>query len=161
MATNFLQAAGSHGFIVTPVTVMTTELNTLANNTNAISSVGGTSGVFTQTNFGNAIWAEIEFIAGGAMSGSPAAGGYLAGWWLFSEAGATFEKVLAGSDLPRSPDFTLPLLATAYAASDITKASGLCRLPAYDAKLYIANHSGVSLNASGNIIKVGPVATQY
>ena len=90
MVSQILQSPGSHGFLATPVTVMTTELNALANNANIISSVGGTSGVFTQTSFGNAIWAEVEFIAGGAFT--PTAGGYLCAWWLFSEAGSTFEK---------------------------------------------------------------------
>jgi len=159
MATNFLQAAGSHGFIVTPVTIMTTELNTLANGSCAASSVGGTSGVFTQTNFGQAIWAELEFIAGGAFT--PTAGGFLALWWLFSEAGSTFEKTVTATDQPRSPDAIIPLFASAYATNDIAKANGIIRLPAYDTKGYMANHSGVSLPGSGNIIKVGPTATQY
>jgi hypothetical protein len=108
MATNFLYAPGTHGFIVAPpVTVMTTELNTLANGNSAVSSVGGTSGVFTQTTFGNCVWAEIELVAGGAFT--PGAGGYIAGWWLFSEAGATFEKTVSNIDLARSPDLTIPL----------------------------------------------------
>jgi hypothetical protein len=124
-----------------------------------VSSVGGTSGVFTQTTFGSCIWAEIEFIAGGAFT--PSAGGYIAGWWLFSEAGSTFEKTVSNTDLPRSPNFTIPLYAVAYAASDIAKSSGFVQLPAFDAKLFVVNHAGVALAASGNIIKVGPFAIQY
>jgi hypothetical protein len=160
MATNFLYAPGTHGFIVAPpVTVMTTELNTLGSGNSAVSSVGGTSGVFTQTTFGNCVWAEIELVAGGAFT--PSAGGYISGWWLLSEAGSTFEKTVSNTDMPRSPDFTIPLFNSAYATSDIAKASGFVRLPAYDAKLFVVNHAGVALASSGNIIKVGPFAIQY
>ena len=158
MVSQILQSPGSHGFLATPVTVMTTELNALANNANIISSVGGTSGVFTQTSFGNAIWAEVEVIAGGAFT--PTAGGYLCAWWLFSEAGSTFEKQVSATDLPRAPDLIIPLFASAYASSDIAKGSGIVRLPAYDAKLYVANHCGVALASTGNIIKIGPTGIQ-
>jgi hypothetical protein len=162
MATNFLDAAGTNGFIATPVTLMTTELNTLATATNVVSSVGGTSGVFTQASWGSAIWGQVGFVAGGVMSGSPTAGGYLAGWFLYSpDGGTTFEKVVAATDLPRPPDFIIPLFASAYASGDLSPASGIVRLPWWSTKLYIGNRSGVSLNASGNIIKVGPVAVQY
>lgn len=160
MTTNFLEAAGTNGFIATPFNLMTTELNTLGNGANAVSSVGGTSGVFTQTNFADGIWGEIHFKAGGAFT--PTAGGYLAGWFLYSpDGGTTFEKVVAATDLPRPPDFIIPLFASAYALSDIQQASGIVRLPWWSTKVYIGNRSGVSLPASGNVIQAGPVAVQY
>lgn len=159
MATNFLEAAGTNGFITTPFNLMTTELNTLANGSNAISSVGGTSGVFSQSNFASAIWGDIHLKAGGAFT--PTAGGYFAGWFLYSpDGGTTFEKVVAATDLPRPADFIIPVFASAYASTDISS-SNIVRLPWWSTKVYIANHSGVSLPASGNVIQCGPVAVQY
>lgn len=160
MPANFLEAAGSNGFITSPFSLLTTELNALANNANALSSVGGTSGIFTQTNFASAIWGEVSFKSGGSFT--PTAGGYLAGWWLLSpDGGSTFEKVVAATDLPRPPDFIIPLFASAYATNDLAQSSGIVRLPWWSTKAYLANHSGASLPATGNIIQVGPVAVQY
>jgi|SRR5882724_6773548 len=162
MATNFLEAAGTSGFIATPFNLMTTELNALASTANVVSSVGGTSGVFTQTNFANAIWGEVQFLAGGAFT--PAAGGYIAGWFLLSpDGGSTFERANYASavDLPRPPDFIIPFANVATAANDVFMASGLVRLPWWSTKLYIGNRTGVALSASGHVIKCGPVAIQY
>lgn len=163
MATDFLLDAGTNGFKATPFNLLSTELNTLASAANIISSVGGTSGVFTQTNFVNCIWGQIYFVAGGALGGTPAAGAYIAGWFIFSPDGGTaFEKANYSSiDMPRSPDFVIPLNAIATAASDIYLASGLVRLPWNACKVYIGNRTGQALTASGNLIKCAPVAIQY
>ena len=96
MPTNFLQESG---FLVTPFNLMTTELNALGSGANVVSSVGGTSGVFTQTNFGSGIYGMVHFKAGGAFT--VVAGGYIAGWWLYSPDGTNFETVIAATDLPR------------------------------------------------------------
>lgn len=160
MATNFLEAAGANGFIATPFNLMTTELNALGSGANAVSSVGGTSGVFTQASFASAPWCEVHFKAGGAFT--PTAGGFLAGWWLYSpDGGSTFEKVVAATDIPRAPDFVIPLFASAYASGDIAQALGLVRVPFWSTKLYIGNRSGVALSASGHVIQAGPVTLQY
>lgn len=161
MATNFLEAAGTNGFIATPFNLLSTELNTLGSGNSAVSSVGGSSGIFTQTNFANAVWGAIYFVAGGALAGTPAAGAYIAGWFLFSPDGSSFEKTVSNTDLPRSPDFIIPLDAAAYAANDITPASGIVRLPWWSTKVFVVNHSGFALNAASNLIKCGPVAIQY
>lgn len=161
MTTNFLEySGGTNGFLTAPFNLQTTELNALANGSNAVSSVGGTSGVFTQASWGNGIWGVADFVAGGAFT--PTAGGYLAGWFLFSpDGGTTFEKVVAATDMPRSPDFIIPLFASAYASNDVSQSSGIFRIPFWSNKVYIANHSGVSLPATGNIIKGASVAIQY
>lgn len=160
MATNFLDAAGTNGFIATPFNLMTTELNTLGNVSSAVSSVGGTSGVFTQTNFANAVWGSVHFKSGGAFT--PTAGGFIAGWFLFSpDGGSTFEKTVSNTDMPRTPDFLIPLFASAYASSDLAEAAGLIKLPWWSTKVFIMNHAGVALPSSGNVIQVGPVAVQY
>jgi len=160
MATNFLLATGTNGFIATPFNLQTTELNALGSGANAVSSVGGTSGVFTQTNFASAIWCAVHFKSGGAFT--PTTGGYLAGWWLYSpDGGSTFEKVVSATDQPRPPDFVIPLFASAYATNDIAQSSGIVRCPWWSTKAYIGNRSGASLPATGNVIQAGPVAVQY
>jgi hypothetical protein len=160
MPTNFLEAAGTSGFIATPFNLQTTELNALANGSYATSSVGGTSGVFTQSSFASAIWCAVHFKAGGAFT--PTAGGYLVGWLLYSpDGGSTFEKVVSATDLPRAPDFIIPLLASAYATNDLTQSSGIVRCPWWSTKVYLGNRSGAALPATGNVIQAGPVAVQY
>lgn len=160
MATDFLLDPGTSGFKATPFNLMSTELNALSNGSSATSSVGGSSGVFTQTNFSNCIWGEVALTAGGAFT--PTAGGYLAGWFLLSpDGGSSFEKVVSNTDLPRAPDFVIPLFASAYANTEISMASGIIRLPWWSTKLFVVNHCGAALSASGHLIKCGPVAIQY
>lgn len=160
MATNFLEATGTNGFIATPFNLLSTELNALATANSATSSVGGTSGVFSQTNYASAIWAELYFVSGGAFT--PASPNYIAGWFLFSpDGGSTFELTVANTDLSRTPDFTIPLFASAYASGNIAQASGLVRVPWWSNKVFVNSHAGASLPATGNLIKAAPVAIQY
>lgn len=161
MATNFLEySGGSNGFLTAPFNLMTTELNTLANGSSATSSVGGTSGVFTQTSQGSGIWGAAHFKAGGAVT--PLAGGYIAGWFLYSpDGGSTFEFTVSNTDLPRPADFTIPLYASAYASGNFSQSSGIIRLPWWSYKLFVVNHAGAALPASGNVIQLGSVAIQY
>ncbi|SRR6266436_91799 len=159
MATNFLEAAGTNGFLLAPVTLMTTELNALASTANVVSSVVAS---FNQASFNNGIWGQVHLLTGGAFT--PAAGGFLEGWFLYSpDGGTSFEKAnyASGTDLPRPPDFIIPFANVATAANDVYAASGICRMPWWTTKVYIGNRTGVALSASGHILKVGPVAIQY
>jgi hypothetical protein len=160
VATNFLQAAGTNGFIPTPFNLQSTELNALANGSSAVSSVGGTSGAFTQSNTANAIWGEIALTLGTGTY-TPSAGGYVAGWFLYSpDGGSSYETTASNTDLPRSPDFIIPVL-TSYSTGGLAQASGIVRLPWWSFKVFTVNHSGATLPATGNLIKLGPVAIQY
>lgn len=166
MATNFLEAAGTNGFLATPFNLLSTELNSLASGAAATSSVGGTAGVFSQTNDANAIWGSLYFTAGGAFT--PAVGGYIAGWFLLStDGGTTFEAAISTPSttvaaLSRSPDFIISLDNVAYASGNIRWCQGRrINLPWESYKVLFQNNSGVALPASGNLIKVGPVAIQY
>jgi hypothetical protein len=156
MPTNFLEATG---FLTSPFTVMSSELSSLANGNSAVSSVNGTSGVFTQASQGSGIWGTVNFVAGGAFT--PTAGGYLAGWFTFSPDGTVFEKVVSNTDLPRPPDFIVPLFVSAYSANDVQQASGLVRLPWWSYKVFVVNRSGAALPSSNNLIKLSSVAVQY
>lgn len=73
-----------------------------------------------------------------------------------------FEKLVSNTAPPRSPDFYIPLFASAYAANDLALCQdGLVRLPPNLFEVLIQNNSGVSLPSSGNKIVCGPVAVQY
>lgn len=165
MPTNFLEySGGTNGFLTAPFNLMSSELNSLANNASATSSVGGTSGVFTQSSWGSGIWGVAHFVAGGATGATPAAGGFIAGWFLYSpDGGSTFEKTSSGVDLPRPPDFIIPFMNVAVVANDVVQSSGLIRLPWWSTKVFVVNHLGTSasLASSNNLIKLGSVAVQY
>jgi hypothetical protein len=157
VATNFLlYSGGTNGFLTAPTNIMTTELNTLANGSSATQSVAGN---FNQASFGSGVWgmAHLQW----TTTFTPTAGGYIAGWFLYSpDGGTTFEQTISATDLPRSPDFTIPLYASALTAN-LLASSGLIRMPWWTWKTFIVNHAGVSLPASGNIIKLASVAVQY
>jgi len=160
MATNFLYAAGTDGFIATPFNLLTTELNTLGSGNTVISSVNGTSGVFTQTNTASALWAILSFLAGGTFT--PTGAPNLSGWFVLKADDSHYEKLVSNTAPPRAPDFVIPLFTSAYAANDISACQGgLVRLPAAPFEVLIQNNSGVSLPSSGNKIICGPVAVQY
>jgi hypothetical protein len=158
MATNFLEySGGTNGFLTTPTSILTTELNTLSNGNSATQSVAGN---FSQASFGSGIWGIADFVSGGAFT--PTAGGFISGWFLFSpDGGTTFEKTTSNLDMPRPPDFTIPLTTAAYASSDVAQGSGVIRMPWWTWKAFVVNHSGAALPASGNIIKLASVAVQY
>lgn len=160
--TDFLLDAGTNGFLVTPFDLLTTELNSLTatGGGTAVSSVGGTSGVFNQTNTSNAPQGSIWFKSGGSFT--PSAGGHLDGWFLRStDGGTTFEKNVSATSMPRPPDFVIPLF-TSYASADIQWASGgFVLLPWESFKVLLQNNSGAALPSTGNKITLGPVGLKY
>lgn len=168
MPTNFLDAAGTNGLIQAQFSLMTTELNALGSGSGVISSVNGTSGAFTQSNWSNAIWGGIQFKGGGAFT--PTAGGYLAGWFLISQdGGSTYETVIATPSttvmaLGRAPDFIIPTYegGAAWANGNIRAIQGrFVKTPWETHKVYIQNLSGVALSASGHVLSGTGVAIQY
>lgn len=109
----------------------------------------GSGGVVCQNDFNQAAYGDLVFIAGGAFT--PSAGGYLLGWFLRSyDGGATFEKVVSNTALPRSPDFVIPLFASAYAAGDRAYALDV-NLPATPFKTLIQNEAGVAMPSTWGI----------
>ena len=166
MATDFLYAAGTHGFIATPFDLLSTELNSIGANGGAVvSSVGGSSGVFSQTNTVQALSGAVWFASGGAFT--PTAGGYLAGWFLRSpDGGTTFEATTTASatqaPVARSPDFVIPLFPVAYASGQVAWAQGgEIALPPESFKVVLWNMSGATIPSSGNTLALGPIAVQY
>lgn len=162
MATNFLQAAGTNGFIATPFNLLSTELNSLADATSVVSSVGGSSGKFAQSDFASAMKCDVYLTLGGSFT--PAAGSPdILGWFTFSpDGGSTYEAVISNTDLSRPPDFVIPLIGShAYSSGDIIKASGDVKVPPNSCKVLLLNHGGATLPSSGNTIKTAPSAFQY
>jgi hypothetical protein len=160
-ATPFLWNGGTNGFLATQV-LMTTELNALADSTSAVSSVNGTSGLFTQTNFGQGMLGIASFTFGGAFT--PAAGGYCNCYFLGSlDGGSTLEAAIANNDIPRTPDFTFtPIGANAYSSGQkIFANTNKILIPAWATKLLVMSHFLATLPATGNIITIGAYAPAH
>lgn len=161
MATSFLYNSGTsnNGLLASALTLESTELNGVTNASIAVSSVGGASGVFKQSDTAQAIWGEL-FLTLGAIAVALSAGANIAGWWVQSfDGGTTFEQS-AVAEL-RPPDFIIPLPATTIGAASIYKAAGLVKLPALPFKVMLQNNTGQTLAATANTLKVAPIAVQY
>lgn len=161
MPTNFLEAAGTNGFIASPFTLMSTELNSLANGNSAESSVGGTSGLFTSANYAQAIWCMIYLTLGGSLA--PNQNDSLSGWFLFSpDGGTTLEAPTSNADMARAADFIIPFAVLSYTTGNLVRAGGLVMVPWWANKVLVVSHvTAASLPSSGNLIKAAPVAIQY
>lgn len=159
-ATPFLWQPGtSNGGLSAPaLTLMTTELNSLASGSVAVSSIGGASGVFSNANTGQVIWSPMVLTLG-ATAGAFQTGGNLSCWFLQSVDGVTFESISAAP--PRAPDVVFPVPASALSATAAFLSQGLVRVPALKFKILCQNNSGQALNAAGNTIVLAPTAVQY
>lgn len=141
---------------------MTTEMNTLTNGSTATSSVGGSSGIFTNSNTAQGMLGEIYFKFGGAVGSALSAGAAISGWFLVSpDGGTTFEATASGASQPRAPDFVIPLPATTISSGAYYKGGGPIMIPALEFKVFLQNNTGQSFPASGNILSVAPFAMQY
>lgn len=165
MATNFLNAP-----IVKPqFNLLTTELNTLGGGAAVTSSVGGTGGVFAQSDWGQSMWSDIQFLSGGAFT--PVAGQVLIGWFLKTLDGTNFESLLSTPSttvqaLGRTPDFIIPLYegGAAWASGSRRTQNGPCvRVPTVSHKILLQNFgpSAVALPPNGNTLTAVGEAVQY
>jgi hypothetical protein len=166
-ASDFLQSPGENGYIVPPFSLMSSELDSLAQGGGAISSVAGGRGIFSQKDTGSAVFAAIYFVSGGDFTPTVAAAD-IAGWFLASpDGGKTFETVVqtphhANLALTRPPDFIIPLGEAAYATGNQAWCSGgVVQLPWGSFKLEVQQFSGVTLPPSGNLINCAPVAIRH
>ena len=158
-ATQALYAAGTNGFTTTPFSVLTTELNALASAGVATSSVNGTSGKFSQSSTGNALFGRCWVTLGAALGGTAVAGANFSIWFLTStDGGTTFESATV-SPPPRSPDIIIPVGASNYGASAVLMSPPRQNLWAETVKIVFQNNTGQAMGASGNIMTCGPEAT--
>lgn len=138
----------------TPVTLLSTELNSLANNTNVVSSVGGTSGCFNNSqnvaNFDGYVRGKLELVLG-APSGTVSQSSSLNVYFLRTVDGVNFEDGGASVTPAGSPDAVMPLNATSLAQRVIQE----CLVPVGLFKVLVRNSAtGVTLAASGNTLKL-------
>lgn len=146
---------GNTGLFAGPVTLLSSELNSLASGSVAVSSVGGSSGLFNNTYTRQAVWARAVLTAG--SSGAVSTGGNISCWFLESLDGATFESTSVAP--PRSPDIVFPAPASTLSSATLLS-QGLVRLPTLRYKLLCQNNLGQGLTASGNSVAVAPLAVQ-
>lgn len=145
MSTNFLWYSGTsnNGLLTSALNLLTTELESVTNTSVAVSSVGGSSGVFSNSNTAQGMWADLFLSLGNPGIGSAlSAGANLAGWFLTSpDGGTTFESTSVAP--PRSPDFIIPLPATTIGAGAAPfKSAGLVLIPALKFKVLVQNNTG-------------------
>lgn len=153
MATNFLWAgAGSYSQSVT--NWLTTELNSLASSAaNTLSTLGGA--------FQNTVamlYSDVEFLAGGTLS--PAAPAFVELWLLRSLDGGTNYEDGSASVAPGRP---ADLIINVRAGTTITPragSSGLILPPGFY-KPIARNQTGVTLPASGNLVRFSGYTQQY
>jgi hypothetical protein len=145
------------GNLVSAFNLQSTELNALANTAVIVSSVGGTSGKYTNSNTGQARQGEI-FLTLGAIGLALSAGACISGWFLQTpDSGTTYESTTVVP--PRSADFIVPLPATTIGAASVYKALGPVQLPALQFKVLVQNNTGQALAATLNTILLAPTST--
>lgn len=157
MPTNFLWDAAA---IAARFDIMTTELNSLASSsttTLAISSAGGSAGVFSQSQTNGAIYSDAEFLAGGTYT--PLAGGFIELWLLRSLDATSYEDGSAAIVPGRPADLIIPVRAGA-AIAPRAGVSGLI-LPPFSWKALVRNQTGATLPASGNKVSLTAYSQQY
>jgi len=139
--------AGSGSYLTAPVTALSTELTGLASSSSDVLAV---SAPFANSQ--GAVWADIEFIAGGVCS--PGLDAFLEVWILRSlDGGLTFEDGAATTAPARGPDATI----------EINQGSGITphalypgvTLPPGTFKVALRNQMGVALPAS-SVLRYAP-----
>lgn len=143
---NMLWAAGTNGYLAAVLSLLTTELDGLANDT---MSAGGTAR--DNSALERAIWADFEFLAGGGFS--PAAGAHIQVWLLRSlDGGTSYEDGSSAITPPRQPDVIIPIRQ----GTTITPRAGRpgIILPPGHFTPIAKNKAGAGLPASGNVIRM-------
>jgi len=162
--TPFLWDSGTtnNGLLASYLTLMTTELNTLATAAVIVSSAGGlaTNGIFNSTLTGRAQLGDVYLTLASAVTTTAAA--VFSGWFMTSpDAGTTFEQVTLAP--PRSPDFVIPMPVGLLVTPFVYKSVGVHKvpIPATYFKVVVQSNAGVSFPASGNTLKLAVVGLDY
>jgi hypothetical protein len=147
----------------TSVTLLSTELNSLASSSGltagVISSVGGTSGLFNNTAAGGSLDGyafgryELNLAApAGALTGNTSANV----WFLGTVDGTNYEDGSASIIPARRPDLIIPVRAVSTAQRPHIIA------PLFPANCFVllAHNTGQTWAASGNTLKVSPITWQ-
>jgi hypothetical protein len=146
----------------TNTSLLTTEMNSLANAAFAVSSVGGSSGIFNNTvqtvgsiaptaNLGGYLRAFLELVLA-APTGAFAANSAIYLWFLKSIDGSNFEDTTV---TPRPPDVIVPIEANSSAqriTMDVKLPQGVWKLMAEN----VQGSSTQALASSGNKVTIQP-----
>ena len=135
--------AGSGSYLTAPVTALSTELTGLASSSSDVLAV---SAPFANSQ--GAVWADIEFIAGGACS--PGLDAFLEVWVLRSlDGGLTFEDGAAATAPARGPDATIEI----NTGTSITPHAGFpgVMLPPGTFKIALRNQMGVAIPSGSSL----------
>jgi hypothetical protein len=128
---------------------LSTELNSIANNNNAIKS---SSVTLTTESY---VLAEVELRV--QFGGTPTANTSVSVWFLREVDGTNFEDGSGSITPARNPDVVIPVRAT----SNVQRIIKSCILPAGSFIPLIRNDgTGQSFAASGNTLKVRPLTLQ-
>lgn len=131
------------------VSLLATELNSLANNTMCAAGATVNNSV-GQTNLDGYVRAKLE-LALAAYTGTPAAGASVYVWFLKSVDGTNFEDGSATVTPARAPDLVIPVAATATGPQRIIKE---CWVPVGNFKPIAKNVGlGLAFAASANTLK--------
>jgi hypothetical protein len=145
----------------TTVTLLSTELNSLASSATAgaISSVGGTSGLFNNTvgggGFDGYTMGQFELVLA-APAGTLTAGPAALIWFLTTVDATNYEDGSASVIPARTPDLIIPVRAVSTAQRIIRKSM----LPPGNWYVVLSQATGQAWNASGNTLKVTPVTAE-
>lgn len=139
----------------TNTTLLSTELNSLANNTFSSAS-SALNNVFATSNLNGYLQADIELVLA-AYTGTPTAGSSINGWFILSIDGTNYET--ATSAIARAPDFIIPVDATA--SGPLRRTIQRVPIPVGNFKVMASNNGlGLTLAASGNTIIMRPSSVQ-
>lgn len=124
-------------------TVLTTELNTLANN--AFSAAG--PAYDNTTNLDR--WAWVEFVTGGSIT--PTTGAVVNVYMIHSPGGTNYDEG-ASANNPGTHTLVAVLPLTVAAGTHRAISTTPFALPPGKVKFILKNQAGVSLSASGNTV---------
>lgn len=162
MPTQFLWGPGTanSGLLITAFNLQTTELQSLANTSVAVSS-----GIFNNSNTSQGMIGDLFLSLGNPGIGTAlSAGANLSGWFLTSlDGGTTFESASVAP--PRPPDFLIPLPATTITAgAPPFKTMGPIMVPSLPFKVLVQNNTGQTFGNGGTTapyLKLAIYSMQY
>jgi hypothetical protein len=138
--------------------VLTTQLNSLANNT--MSSAGSAiNNVYATSNWNGYPFASVQLVLA-AYSGTPTAASSINVWFLKSvDGGSTYEDGSSSLQPVRAPDVIIPVEAVSTGPQKITIQN--VKLPVgYFEPIALNNGTGITLASSGNTITILPNSVQ-
>jgi hypothetical protein len=135
----------------TAVSLLTTELNSLANNTMCAAGSAVTNAIGTSNTDGY-VRGKLELVLAG-YSGTPAVGSTIDVWFLKTiDGGSNYEDGSSSVTPPRNPDAVVPVRAVASGGQRVIVE---CWVPVGLFKPIARNNGiGLTLASSGNTVKI-------